>query len=104
VFNVFLLIPVADNDGVVFTAEHHGIFEERALALFGGVSQVPALAAGHFLGAAARHYRDTLALYFVAVSSIVDAGRVGELAAFAKAHYRQESIGVAYLGLFEILG
>ena len=38
-FQAVILIPVADNDNVVFTASHHAQFESYVVDLFGGITR-----------------------------------------------------------------
>ena len=101
-FEVQTFIPLADNAGVEFQSAHHDVFEGVAMGLFGGVTDLPAEAAGAWLDAGVV-YRDRFGIYTVALASIVDGAKVGELAAFAKAHYGQLAIYVRYLTLSEVL-
>jgi len=101
-FEVQILIPVVSNDGVTFSADHHAAFETVAIDLFNGVTRFPSQAVGSWVDAG-RRYDDATVVYGVAVKSIVDGAKVGELVAFAKRHYRQESIFIRYLGLAEII-
>lgn len=99
---VELFIPRTDNDGVVFTAGEFAAFEAFALELFSGVTRLP----GDVNGLWAEDgitYRDTLVAYVVALPSITDGHKVGELAAFAVRHFRQEAIYLRYLGRAEIV-
>jgi hypothetical protein len=48
-------------------------------------------------------YRDRTIVYVVGLASIVNGAKVGDLAAFAKAHYKQLAIYVLYLTLAEVL-
>ncbi len=100
---VRILIPAASNDGDVFTGAHHRQFERYACELFGGITREPATAEGVWLNDDLVEFRDVTFIYVVALSSITEAGRIGELAEYAKAHYGQKAIYVRYLGLAEIL-
>lgn len=99
---VTILIPLADNQGEAFSPEHHEAFEAQVLRRFGGLSRLPGTTAGKWVDQG-RTYVDHLVAYVVAVPSILDAANLGEVIAFAKAHYRQEAIYVRYLGISEIL-
>ncbi len=97
---VLVLIPKADNDGNVFSAAHDLAFEKFVLSQAGGLSW-----RGTVSGVWADKgivYRDTTRTLVVAIVSIVDGGKIGAIADFAKTHYRQEAIYLAYLGLAEI--
>lgn len=99
---VELYIPLADNDGRIFTADHHAAFETALAGLFGGFSRLPGTVTGGWQ-AEGRLYRDDLVVYAVALSSIVEGAKVGDAAKLAKAHYAQLAIFVRYLGLSEVL-
>lgn len=99
---VTILIPVADNDGHEFSADHHRAFESFLLETFGGFSRLPGLVRGAWLGDGIR-YDDELIVYLVAIQSIADGGNIGGAASFAKVHYRQEAIFLRYLGQAEII-
>src|SRR4051794_39671257 len=88
---VQILIPVADNNGHVFTTADHLAFEQVAAGLFGGVTRLPSSAWGVWVDAA-KVYRDRSRIYAVGLASIVDGGKVGAMADFAKQHYRQLAI------------
>ncbi len=101
-FDVQILIPRADNAGRRFSDARHREFEGVAVALFGGVSRFPGEVAGawHEAGVV---YRDRTRVFAVALGSIVNGAKVGELATFAKTHYDQKAIYVRYLTLAEVL-
>jgi hypothetical protein len=101
-FEVQILIPVADNAGQIFAEHHHAAFETFAVALFGGITRLPNEAVGAWSDAAVV-YRDQTRIYVIALRSIVNGGQVGELATFAKAHYTQLAVYVRYLTLAEVL-
>jgi hypothetical protein len=100
-FEIQMLIPVLDNDGVPFSPEEHEAFELKAAELVGGFSryQGETLGGWYFEG---RLYRDRTRVYGLAVEGLAGGAKVLELAAFAKAHYRQEAIFLRYLGVVEI--
>lgn len=98
---VELYIPLADNDGRTFGADHHAAFEQVLTARFGGATRLPGSASGIWSDSG-RTYRDDLVIYAVAVRSLLD-GAVREAAEVAKAHYAQEAIFVRYLGHAEIV-
>ena len=101
-FEVQILIPTESNAKVAFTAEDHLAFEAFVIDRFGGITLNPGLARGAWVDAGVR-YDDTLRVYSVAVASIVDGAKLGEVVAFAKTHYAQEAIFLRYLGVTEIL-
>lgn len=101
-FELTLLIPTADNDGVAFDGDDFVAFEARAIDLFGGVTRLDGLARGSWVEAGVV-YGDTSRVYAVAVASITDGAKVAELVEFAKAHFRQLAIYVRFLGIAEIL-
>ena len=101
-FELQLLIPLADNEARTFTKEHHAQFEREILSRFGGLSMLPGTVAGQWIGAAKTHH-DTMRVYSVGIESITQGGLVGELVEIAKTLYRQESIFIRYLGQAEIL-
>lgn len=101
-FEVQILIPVASNAGQTFDPAHHTAFEAVAVALFGGITLLPAEAAGAWVEATVV-YHDQTRIYMVSLKSIGDGGKVAELVAFAKVHYDQKAIYIRYLGLNEIL-
>ncbi len=102
-FEVQMLIPLADNDGETFTAEHHAAFEAVIIDSFGGFTLYPASAVGGWRNAAGVTFSDATRIYGIAVISIVDGEKLGGLARFAKAFYLQEAIFIRYLGVIEIL-
>lgn len=100
---VQMLIPVAANDGAIFSASHHAVFEGEILAAFGGFTLLLTGAVGGWRNADGVTYADATRLYAIAIVSIADGSKVGALADFAKAHYAQEAIAIRYLGIFEVL-
>lgn len=102
-FEVQMLIPLAGNDGATFTAEHHAAFEAAVIDSFGGFTLYPASAVGGWRNAAGVTFSDATRIYGIAVVSIVDGGKLGALAGFAKSFYSQEAIFIRYLGIIEIL-
>lgn len=100
-FEVKLLIPVADDAGKTFLPAHHSQFEALLVELFEGVTRCGS-AEGPW-ATAGRLHRDQTIVYAVAVKSIVDGAKLAEVVAFAKAHYQQLAILIAYLGQAEVL-
>lgn len=100
-FEVKILIPKDSNDGETFSAAHHAQFETAAVSLFGGVTRYGTAEGSWSEGGAI--YRDRHMVYAVALASIADGAKVGELAAFARAHYSQMAIYITYLGQAEVL-
>lgn len=101
-FEVLILIPVADNDGDRFPREAHETFEAILVARFGGFTRYPGSAVGGWENEG-RVYLDRTYVYAVAVSSLSRGGDVADVAVVAKAHYRQEAIFIRYLGIVEII-
>jgi hypothetical protein len=101
-FEVLMLVPVADNDGDTFPEVAFDLFEEVLIARFGGFTRYPGSAVGGWVDSG-RVYRDATRVYAVVVRSVMDGGHIGEVVRFAKAHFRQEAIFVRYLGVVEIL-
>jgi hypothetical protein len=101
-FEVQFLVPLADNDGRVFSPDHHAQFQAAILERFGGLSVLPESVTGHWKGPDGIQ-SDRLCPYVVAVPSITMGHLIGELARIAKAHYRQEAVYIRYLGQAEIL-
>ncbi len=102
-FEVQMLIPLADNDGETFDAGHHAAFEIAIIDSFGGFTLYPASAVGGWRNAAGVTFADATRIYGIAIVSIVDGDKIGALARFAKAFYMQEAIFIRYLGVIEIL-
>lgn len=98
-----VLIPVASNAGVEFSAEHDSVFEAALLSHFGGFSRKAGLVQGSWVGADGTHFTDATRVYVIALSSVLEAGKLRDVIDFAKAHYEQEAIYLRYLGLSEIL-
>lgn len=101
-FEITILIPLADNDGKTFPEAHHAQFERALADRFGGVSRPSGTVAGQWINDDAV-YHDTSRVYVVGLQSIVQGHLVGEAVEIAKAHYRQEAIYIRYLGQAEIL-
>jgi hypothetical protein len=93
---VQMLIPVTDNAGARFSEAYFVVFEDHITETFGGYSLLPSEVAGGWRN-------DAGIVYAVAIVSLTDGSRIGDLAAFAKAHFKQEAIAVRYLGQIEIL-
>lgn len=102
-FEVQMLIPLADNDGETFTAEHHAAFEEAIVDAFGGFSRLPSTVVGGWKNADGVMFSDITRVYAIAIVSLTDGGKLGGLVRFAKAFYLQEAIFIRYLGVIEIL-
>lgn len=102
-FEVQMLIPLADNDGETFSVGHHSAFEAVIIDSFGGFTLYPASAIGGWRNAAGETFSDATRIYGIAVVSLVDGDKLGALARFAKAFYLQEAIFIRYLGQVEIL-
>lgn len=96
-----ILIPVASNEGDLFSPEHHMAFEAEMLRRFGGFSLLPGLTKGAW-SSEGRTYGDDLRTYVVAVPSILDGARIRALLAYARLHYRQEAIYFGVLGFAEV--
>ncbi len=100
---VHILIPLTSNEGVTFTQEHHQAFEGVLLDRFGGFSRLPGSVVGGWRNADGKVFRDFSVTYSVAIASIMQAGPLAKVVAFAKNHYRQESLYIRYLGQAEIV-
>lgn len=101
-FEIQMLIPIADNDGDLFSPEHHFAFEVEAVRLFGGLTHYPSTAIGAW-NDNGDLYQDATRVYGFAVAGLEAAAKAVELARFAKNHYRQVAIFVRYLGQVEII-
>ncbi|HYD02645.1 MAG TPA: hypothetical protein VEB22_15565 [Phycisphaerales bacterium] len=97
-----LLVPLASNEGEIFTAEHHDAFQGVLTNLFGGCSRLPGTVTGTWLDEG-RVYADQLLIFVVGVASITDGGKVAQAVEAAKQHYRQLAICIRYLGRIEVL-
>lgn len=102
-FNVEILIPLSDNQGMVFTQEHHRVFESQLIDQFGGYSRRPGAVQGGWKNAEGTVFNDYSTIYMVAVGSILATGGLAKVVSFAKAHYLQEALMISYWGLTEIL-
>ncbi len=98
-----VLIPVLSNAGEAFSPEHDSVFEAFLLDRFGGFSRAPGLVAGAWIGEGGFTYRDASRAYVVALSSVIEASKLGEVITFARLHYEQEAIYLRYLGLSEVI-
>lgn len=98
---VQIFIPIDDNDGETFTAEHHSAFEAYVLERFEGISLLDGSVIGAWMDEG-QTYHDTNRVYLVAMLSLTDGGKLKEVLSFAKAHYRQEALYFRYLGNSEI--
>jgi len=100
---VQVLIPVADNDGAVFTAPEFKAFEAEVLRYFGGFSELPGRVSGGWQDNGVV-YADELIVYEIAVGGLLaNSEKLAAVVAFAREAFRQEAIGVRYLGHFEVL-
>lgn len=93
---ITLLIPVADNDAIVFDPAHHIAFEIALATRFGGFTLLPGDHHGGWI--ADRLYTDRTRAYQVAVADLLLGAAEITAAADAADHYRQEAIYVSYLG------
>ncbi len=100
---VDVLIPTADNAGLMFLPAHHAIFEQFVLALFPGFSLQPGTVSGAWTDAGTV-YRDELRVYTLRVSGLIANGpALREVIDFAKSHYAQLALYARYLNVSEIL-
>lgn len=100
---VQFIVPVADNSGQPFTAEHDAKFTTALMDRFGGYSRLPGLVAGGWRDGG-DDYFDDARLYVVAVNGII--GKAADLLATAeeaKRIYGQLAIYVRYLNVSEVL-
>lgn len=102
-FEVFMLIPLADNDGEFFTVEHFLAFEVVILDSFTGFTVVPSEIVGAWRNDAGVVYRDRSRCYVIGLASIEQGAAVAALARFARAFFRQEAIAIRFLGHLEII-
>jgi hypothetical protein len=100
-FEITILIPVADNHGARFDPEHHATWETFLAETFGGFSCTGETTGGWLDGG--RLYRDTTRVYVVAVDGLASAGRAVDAARWACLHYRQEAVFLRYLGQAEVV-
>jgi len=101
-FEVHVFIPVNDNDARTFDAAHHQAFEVFVVERFKGITRYPGELAGTWAEAGIT-YRDAHRCYGIALESITQGALIGEVAAFAKPHYRQHAIFIRFLGYAEVL-
>lgn len=71
---VQFLIPVADNEGNPFDADHDAVFGSYLVSLFGGYSVLLGGSLGEWEAEGGRIDRDTMRLYMVAVPGLVARG------------------------------
>ena len=76
-FEVQMLVPVADNDGKLFKVEVVAEFESAALDRFGGFSLLPSEVVGEWRSDAGIRYRDRSHCYSIALGSIGQGGDGG---------------------------
>lgn len=100
-FEVIILIPRNDNNGLVFDGEFVE-FETLAVASFGGISRLPGNVAGKWADGETV-YLDTLVVFVIAVRGIGQGGEVARLAKEACRIFRQEAVYIRYLGIAEII-
>lgn len=101
---VTILIPLSDNEGSTFSPDHHRAFEIALAEFFGGFTLLPREHVGAWLDNG-RLYSDHTRAYLVAVSGILACmAELTEAIQLARAHYRQETIFMSYLGVAEIVG
>ena len=100
-FELTILIPLADNEGREFSSDDHHAFEAFVIERFGGITRYGE-ARGTWVDEGTT-YHDTTLVYGVAIPSITAGDQVREVVDFARAHYRQEAIYIRYLGVAEIL-
>lgn len=101
-FEVQILVPLADNDGNTFTASDFEAFERFILDRFEGLTRLPGTAQGKWLDGGDL-YADRLLVYVVACNSIAQGAAVAEVAEEAKRRFRQLAVAVRYFGRMEIL-
>jgi hypothetical protein len=98
---VAILVPLKNNDGMVFDPEWHLAFEAHVLSKFGGISLLPGTVSGKWVDSG-NVYTDDLRTYVVAMSSITEGAALREILDFAAEHYQQFSLYVRYLGASEV--
>lgn len=96
-----ILVPLKDNDGHVFSPEHHDAFRARARELFGGYTSL-GLTFGEWTDASGAVYADDCSRYEIATPSLLDSARVRSFCDFAAKHYRQKAIYVSALGVVDL--
>lgn len=101
-FEVRINIPTYDNNQVPFTPVEYTVWERKLSETFGGYSLLPGTVQGGWVDGETT-YCDDLRVYVVAMASITDGGKLGDIIEFAKLHFAQEAIYIAYLGMSEIL-
>jgi hypothetical protein len=99
---VEIYVPVASNQGEMFTREHDAVFELRLIHLFGGVSRLAGTVQGAWIDGG-KVFRDENRVFMVAVASLTDGEKLREAVEFAKKHYDQLAIFIRYLGQVEVL-
>lgn len=101
-FEVSILVPKFDNDGVAFVAEDYDSLAALACDLFGGYSCL-GNASGGWKDDAGKLYVDQHLIYAVCVNSIKDFEKVVQFAEVVKTRFRQLAVYLRYLGQAEIL-
>jgi hypothetical protein len=106
-FTVQVYIPVASNEKVTFSTTWHAAFESFLLETIGGYTKLPGTTRGGWVETTDDGrkvvYTDECFVYSLAFASILDTGKLAEIVVFAKRHYRQKAIFIAYFGVAEIL-
>lgn len=100
-FEVEVLVPLADNDGNTFTASDFEAFERFILDRFEGLSRLPGTISGSWVEAGTL-YRDHLTVFVLGCSTIAQGALVAEVAEEAKVRFRQLAVAVRYLGRMEL--
>lgn len=101
-FEVQILIPIADNEGNAFTTEHFNQWRQRLLDLFGGYTEYPGTVCGGWVDNGTV-YTDCSVVYGVAIGGLADGYKVIKAAYDAKTLFRQEAMFIRYLGLTEFV-
>ncbi len=100
-FEVRFLIPQRSMEGESFLPGHHAQFEAYLADEFNGFTRYGSAEGGWV--SEGRVVRDDHAVYAVALGSILDAAKLGDLVQLVKNHYAQEAVYLTYLGQAEIL-
>lgn len=99
---IMIFIPLKDNDKKSFSSSYHAQFEQEVLKLVGGLTRYSGTNQGMWADNG-KVYTDDIRVYGIAINSIADGGKIGQIAELAKSHYRQEAVYIKYLGLAEII-
>jgi hypothetical protein len=102
-FEIQLLIPTNHNNGALFTEAHHQAFELAVAALVGGITRLPTEALGRWVNDQGQQVADKTRVYVLALTSIVEGAKIGQVVDLALAHYEQDAIYIRYLGVSEII-